>query len=221
MGGLPPLERKDKPARDTAPGPVSFSREHCSAVCPDIQRSVLSRASTYDGLPRWSCDNQHSVWDPCEVTVAWLSLELPKQTRAAPAAPFPGHGERQNRAGAGVVALRCKNFRSYYFSYPQADKAHRRATFWCIIGAVECLSLPTRCNMNWRDYISVDPDIAHGQACKKGTRVFVSVILDNLAAGLSPQEIIRSYPSVTKDSIRAAIAYGAELAKEHIIPLPG
>jgi uncharacterized protein (DUF433 family) len=74
--------------------------------------------------------------------------------------------------------------------------------------------------MNWREYISVNPEIAHGQACLVGTRVLVSVVLDNLAAGLSSNEIIESYPSLTQDSIRAAIAYGAELAKEHTIPLP-
>ena len=74
--------------------------------------------------------------------------------------------------------------------------------------------------MNWRDYISVDPEIAHGQACLKGTRVLVSVVLDNLAAGLTPAEIVKSYPAATEQAIRAAIAYGAELAKEHVVPLP-
>ena len=74
--------------------------------------------------------------------------------------------------------------------------------------------------MNWRDYISVDPEIAHGQACLKGTRVLVSVVLDNLAAGLTPAAIVKSYPAATEQAIRAAIAYGAELAKEHVVPLP-
>jgi uncharacterized protein (DUF433 family) len=74
--------------------------------------------------------------------------------------------------------------------------------------------------MNWRDYISVDPQVAHGQACIKGTRILVSVILDNLAAGLSPSEILQSYPSLKDESIRAAIAYGAELAKEHVVLMP-
>jgi Uncharacterized conserved protein len=74
--------------------------------------------------------------------------------------------------------------------------------------------------MNWREYISVDPEIAHGQACFKGTRVLVSVVLDNLAAGLSADEIIKSYPSLTHEFIRAAFAYGAELAKEHTLAMP-
>ena len=74
--------------------------------------------------------------------------------------------------------------------------------------------------MNWREYISVNPEIAHGQACFKGTRVLVSVVLDNLAAGLNVNEILKSYPSLTEEFIRAAIAYGAELAKEHTIIMP-
>jgi uncharacterized protein (DUF433 family) len=65
--------------------------------------------------------------------------------------------------------------------------------------------------MNWRDYISTDPSICHGQACIKGTRIPVSVVLDNLAANLAPEEIIQSYPALTGDAIRAATAYAAEL----------
>ena len=48
--------------------------------------------------------------------------------------------------------------------------------------------------MNWQDYIIVDPAICHGQACIKGTRIMVSVVLDNLAAGLTPAEIIGVIP---------------------------
>jgi len=68
--------------------------------------------------------------------------------------------------------------------------------------------------MNWRDHVSVDPSICHGQACIKGTRILVSVVLDNLAAGLSPEEIISSYPSLKNESIQAALAYAAELTRE-------
>ena len=73
--------------------------------------------------------------------------------------------------------------------------------------------------MNWHEYISVDPDVCHGQACIAGTRVMVTVILDNLAAGLSAGEIAESYPSVSTDAVRAALLYAAELAKERIAPL--
>ena len=60
---------------------------------------------------------------------------------------------------------------------------------------------------NWQDYIIVDPNVCHGKACIKGTRIMVSVILDNLAAGLTPEEITHSYPSLDHKAVQAAIAY--------------
>ena len=75
--------------------------------------------------------------------------------------------------------------------------------------------------MSWRDHISTDPNLCHGQACIKGTRIPVSVILDNLAAGLSQKEIVDSYPALTSDAIRAATAYAAELARERVVSLSG
>lgn len=74
--------------------------------------------------------------------------------------------------------------------------------------------------MNWTERISVDPNVCHGKACIRGTRVTVSVVLDNLAAGLSPAEIVRSYPSLQLDDVAAAMAYAAELARERIVPTP-
>jgi len=73
--------------------------------------------------------------------------------------------------------------------------------------------------MDWREYITVDPNTCHGQACIKGTRVMVSVILDNLAAGVSQDEILRSYPSLRREAIQAAIAYAAELSRERVVNL--
>jgi len=71
----------------------------------------------------------------------------------------------------------------------------------------------------WRDRITVDPSICHGRACIHGTRVMVSVILDNLASGLSAQKVLESYPSLSRQDIQAAIAYAAELAREDVIPV--
>jgi len=73
--------------------------------------------------------------------------------------------------------------------------------------------------VNLLDRISVDPLVCHGKACIKGTRIMVSVILDNLAAGVSQDEILKSYPSLTPLDIQAAMAYAAELAKERLVPL--
>jgi uncharacterized protein (DUF433 family) len=58
--------------------------------------------------------------------------------------------------------------------------------------------------IRWQDYVAVDPTICHGKACIKGTRIMVSVILDNLAAGLSVDEISQSYPSLNREAIQAA-----------------
>jgi uncharacterized protein (DUF433 family) len=74
--------------------------------------------------------------------------------------------------------------------------------------------------MNWTDHITVDANICHGNACIKGTRIMVSVVLDNLAAGLSIEDILHSYPSLKRDSILAAISYAADLARERIISMP-
>ena len=74
--------------------------------------------------------------------------------------------------------------------------------------------------MKWNDYITVDANICHGNACIKGTRIMVSVVLDNLAAGLSVEDILRSYPSLKRDSILAAISYAADLVRERIISMP-
>ena len=71
--------------------------------------------------------------------------------------------------------------------------------------------------MNLLKRISADPQVCHGKACIKGTRIMVSVILDNLAAGVSPEEILKSYPTLSSEDIQAAIAYAAELAKERVV----
>ena len=76
--------------------------------------------------------------------------------------------------------------------------------------------------MHWHERISTDPNVCHGKACINGTRIMVSVILDNLAADLPVDEILQSYPSLTRDDVQAAIGYAAELARERVVPLaPG
>ena len=70
------------------------------------------------------------------------------------------------------------------------------------------------------DLIVTDPEVVHGQARVRGTRIPVSVILDCLAAGLDENEILRQYPTLTVEGVRAAAAYGAALAREEIHPLP-
>lgn len=74
--------------------------------------------------------------------------------------------------------------------------------------------------MRWQDLIVADLEVAHGAARIRGTRVTVSVVLDNLAAGVSEGEILASYPSLTAEGIQAAVAYAAELARERVLPMP-
>jgi len=68
--------------------------------------------------------------------------------------------------------------------------------------------------------ISIDPNVCFGTACIRGTRIWVSLILDNLAAGISEAEILEAYPQLEADDIRAALAYAAEIARERVIPVP-
>ncbi len=70
---------------------------------------------------------------------------------------------------------------------------------------------------SWIERINVDPEVCHGKACIKGTRIMVTVILDCLAEGLSVEEIIEDYPPLKREDIQAAIQYASYLANDKII----
>ncbi len=71
--------------------------------------------------------------------------------------------------------------------------------------------------MNWKERISFNSEICHGKACIKGTRVLISVILDNLAEGATEEEILKEYPSLQKGDIFVSLQYAASLAREEVI----
>src|SRR5215510_247354 len=74
--------------------------------------------------------------------------------------------------------------------------------------------------IDWREHLTSDPKVCGGQLCAKGTRVLVTVILDNLAEGLGREDILRSCPTLKPMHIDAAMAYAAELAREEsLLPL--
>lgn len=73
---------------------------------------------------------------------------------------------------------------------------------------------------NLLNRISINPNVCFGKPCIKGTRIWVSLILDFLANGMSEKELLEEYPQLTHEDILAAIAYGAEAARERIIPVP-
>ena len=74
--------------------------------------------------------------------------------------------------------------------------------------------------MDWKDRIVINPEICHGKPCIKGTRLWVSLILDFLAGGDPIEEILQEYPQLTREDILACIAYGAEVARERFVPIP-
>jgi uncharacterized protein (DUF433 family) len=72
----------------------------------------------------------------------------------------------------------------------------------------------------WQDVLTSNPEVCAGEICAAGTRIPVTVILDNLAEGSSREEILRSYPSLQAAHIDAALAYAAELAhEERLVPI--
>ena len=73
--------------------------------------------------------------------------------------------------------------------------------------------------MKWQDHIVATSDTLHGWPRFRGTRIPVSVVLDNLAAGASWDDLIADYPSLPKEAIPAALAYAAELARDTIVPI--
>ena len=72
---------------------------------------------------------------------------------------------------------------------------------------------------NWQERINSDPNVCHGKQCIKGTRIMVSVIIDNLAAGESHEVIIRGY-NIEEEDIQAALRYAADLARDRVVALP-
>jgi uncharacterized protein (DUF433 family) len=70
------------------------------------------------------------------------------------------------------------------------------------------------------DRITIDPEVCGGRPCIKGTRIWVSLILDVLADGTTEAELRAEYPQLSHEDVLAAITYGAEAARERVIPVP-
>ena len=70
------------------------------------------------------------------------------------------------------------------------------------------------------EHISIDPQICFGKPCIRGTRFWVSLILDQLASGTTLEQLLSNYPDLARDDVLAAIAYGAEAVRERVIPVP-
>ena len=70
------------------------------------------------------------------------------------------------------------------------------------------------------DRIAIDPGICGGKPCIRGTRIWVSLVLDFLADGMTESDLLSEYSQLTHEDVLAAIAYGAEAARERIVPVP-
>ncbi|MGD0152994.1 MAG: DUF433 domain-containing protein [Thermacetogeniaceae bacterium] len=68
--------------------------------------------------------------------------------------------------------------------------------------------------------ISIDPNVCFGKPCIRGTRIWVSLLLDYLADGMTFEEVLSEFPQIEVDDIKAAIAYGAEMARERYVEIP-
>jgi len=68
--------------------------------------------------------------------------------------------------------------------------------------------------------ISIDPGVCFGTPCIRGTRIWVALILENLAHGVTEAELLEAYPQLTVEDIHAAMAYAAEVTRERVIPVP-
>jgi uncharacterized protein (DUF433 family) len=68
--------------------------------------------------------------------------------------------------------------------------------------------------------ITIDPTVCFGKPCIRGTRIWVSLIADNLADGAAEEEFLAAYPQLKPEHIRAALAFAVEMTRERIIPIP-
>jgi len=76
--------------------------------------------------------------------------------------------------------------------------------------------------IDWHKFVTVDPEVHHGEACIKGTRVPVSMIVGSVADGMSFDEIVDAYPQLKKESVQAALAYAADIVRQEVfLPLAG
>jgi uncharacterized protein (DUF433 family) len=130
---------------------------------------------------------------------------------------------RHSTAGVGTMTTPDPDVAWAGLGLPWMQNVWYNLLAFILAGAFEVSGsngLTRRYVVRWQDYITVDPAVCHGRACIKGTRIMVSVVLDNLAAGLTPDDIIRSYPSLDREAVQATIAYAAELGRERVVAMP-
>ncbi|NCO43732.1 MAG: hypothetical protein COZ06_02800 [Armatimonadetes bacterium CG_4_10_14_3_um_filter_66_18] len=68
--------------------------------------------------------------------------------------------------------------------------------------------------------IKIDPNVCFGKPVVRGTRIWVSLVVDNLAEGVAEQELLEAYPQLTREDLRACLGYAAEMTRERVLPVP-
>lgn len=96
--------------------------------------------------------------------------------------------------------------RNCFFAYPESDAQGLGSS------AMKHEQLLAR--------IAIDPAVCFGRPCIRGHRIWVSLILDFLANGMTIPELLEEYPQLGPEDILACIAYGAELARERFVDIP-
>ncbi|MFH1235610.1 MAG: DUF433 domain-containing protein [Parcubacteria group bacterium] len=75
---------------------------------------------------------------------------------------------------------------------------------------------------NWQNFVTIDPEIHHGEPCIKGTRVPVALLVGSIADGMTIEEVVNEYPQITREAVQAALAYAADVIRQEILlPLAG
>jgi len=66
---------------------------------------------------------------------------------------------------------------------------------------------------NWQNFVTIDPEIHHGEPCIKGTRVPVAMLVGSIADGMTIEEVVNEYPQITREAVQAALAYAADCGR--------
>lgn len=112
-------------------------------------------------------------------------------------------------------------FRGNILTSDSVKVQYSRLRFILGLILVELETAEEICPMNpLLERIAINPDICFGKPCIRGTRIWVALILDFLASGMTIGEILTEYPQLMVDDVRAAIAYGAEMTRERYVMLP-
>ncbi len=76
--------------------------------------------------------------------------------------------------------------------------------------------------IDWKNFVASDPKIHHGEPCIKGTRIPVAILVGSVADGMTIEEVVKEYPQITSEAVRAALAYAADVLRQEILlPLVG